>query len=200
MQRLLRPFLRHPGIILLIIGLISLVALEYAGRLVLRSNFSDMLPEAHPAVEQAQTLNKMVGGASYVILTVETEQADAAVRFLDDVKSQTDSWSEVLYIDDRPPEKFFRKNGLFYMDLEDLQELRESIARKIDRAKLSKTGFFIELDEPGDTEELVAFEDKYAYFINAEPYYQNKAGTLFVSLIKPAWRSTDVSQTTPFFE
>ncbi|MBI3540618.1 MAG: MMPL family transporter [Deltaproteobacteria bacterium] len=199
--------LRHPKTVLIITTLLTVLSFYFIQKIQIRSNFSDLLPDNHPAVVQAKELEKIVGGASFIVVTVQTKDEKAAASFLADLKKRVlsqDHQKEIRYIDDQPPADFLKKEGLLYLSLKDLDKLTDRLRHKIDQAKLQKTHLYINFDDPKPStdspKEWDDLSEQYASFLTSNTHYQNRAGTLFVSLIKPEWRTTDVSRTAHFIE
>jgi len=195
--------LRRPKTTLLAVLAVTLASVWLTQQIKIRSNFSDLLPDDHPSVAQAKELEKVVGGASFVVVAVEVQKdpksAEAAARFLDDLKSKLLARPDlqIRTIDDQPPAKFLKRASLLYLSLGDLDRLREKIKLRIDGAKLKRMKLLIDFDEEngGFESEVDALKGKYGTYLSPTPHYQNKDGTLFASLIKPDWRATDVTKT-----
>ncbi|MBI2981782.1 MAG: MMPL family transporter, partial [Deltaproteobacteria bacterium] len=201
LEKVFSLILRHPLLLLVFSATITLLSLYFSQKIRLRTNFSDLLPDNHPAVVEAKELEKIVGGASFIVVTVRSEDSGAADRFLTDLHSRIEGIDGIHSIDDRPPTEFFRKNGLLYLSLPDLDRLHEGIKRRIEKGKLEKARLFVNLEEgEGVDREIETFQKKYAAYLQPAPRYQNIDGTLFVSLIKPEWRATDSDRTRALLE
>jgi hypothetical protein len=200
--RLVSLTLRFPKTVLFLSLALTAVSIYYTSKIAIRSNFSDLLPDNHPAVVEARRLEKVVGGASFIVVTVETKNPGAAVAFLTDFKQKIvqEQLSGIRYIDDQPPVEFFKKEGLLYLTPGDLDQLTEDINGRITAAKLKKTHLYLDLLEDekqtGFDAALSEYRQKFGGLLQNGSHYQNEPGTLFVSLIKPEWRPTDVSKTT----
>ncbi|HSA58927.1 MAG TPA: MMPL family transporter, partial [bacterium] len=200
--RFVRLTLRRPKAALAVAALMTLAAGWLTQRIAIRSNFSDLLPNDHPSVVQAKELEKIVGGASFVVVAVEAGKtpraAAAADRFLTDLRARLEPAQARLglrSIDDRPPSDFLRKSSLLYLSLEDLDRLREKIKFRIGSEKLKRMKLLIDFDEDSFDQDIDEIKGRYATYLNPAPRYQNKDGTLFASLLKPDWRTTDVNRT-----
>lgn len=198
--RFVRLTLNRPKTALAVTALVTLVAAAFTQQIKIRSNFSDLLPDHHPSVVQARELEKIVGGASFVVTAVEVargeRQAEAADRFLTDFRKKLDSEDLGLRsIDDRPPADFLKRSSLLYLSLDELDRLHEKIKFRIDRARLKKMNLLLDFDEESLDNDLTDLKGKYAAYLNPAPRYQNKDGTLFAALLKPDWRATDVNRT-----
>ncbi|HEX5037050.1 MAG TPA: MMPL family transporter [bacterium] len=201
-SRLVRLSLSFPKATLLCVLLVTAIAGYMTGLIKIRTNFSDLLPDNNPIVLQAKELEKIVGGASFVVVAVEAEKTpaanEAAGKFLDDLKAKLAATPGlgIRYIDDRPPTGFLKKASLLYLSLEDLDRLHDKIKLRIDQAKLKKMKLLIDFGAQGGfDEELENLKTKYSTYVNPTSHYQNKDGTLLASLIKPDWRTTEVSRT-----
>lgn len=193
--RLVEKTIHHPKTTLLMALFLTVASLLAAAKIELRSNFSDLLPDDHPAVIQARDLSQVVGGASHIILVVETEQAVHGRFFVGKFSEIARRWQdEIRYVDDQPPHEFLSRTGLLYVSLADLDELKERVQRRIDQSRVEKSGLYIDLQEE-ERFDFSDLEEKYADFIKPSAYYTNEEENLFVALIKPTWSTTDVAQT-----
>src|SRR6185436_130648 len=200
--RFIRLSLNFPKTMLAAALALTLLCAYASSLIKIRTNFSDLLPDDNPSVVQAKELEKIVGGASFVVVAVENagspEAIGAAGLFLDDLKAKLSGNPDLglRYIDDRPPTDFLKQASLLYLSLEDLDRLRDRIKFRIDRAKLKQMKLVIDFDDDGGfDEDLEGLKNKYSTYINPTPHYQNRQGTLLASLLKPDWRTTEVSRT-----
>jgi len=205
--RFVRLTLRGPKTALCIAALLTLAAGYLTQHIKIRSNFSDLLPETHPSVVQAKQLEKIVGGASFVVVAIETantlEARSGADRFLTDLRGRLEARQQELglrSIDDSPPSDFLRQSSLLYLSLDDLNRLEEKIKFRIGSEKLKKMKLLIDFDEGTFDQDVDEIRGKYATYLNPTRRYQNKDGTLFASLLKPDWRTTDVNRTQILLE
>ncbi len=191
--------LRFPKSVLLLAAIATALSIFFIQKIQIRTSFSDLLPDTHPAVVQARELERVVGGASFIVVAVETKNPEAAGRLLDDLRREIEKegLDGIRYIDDRPPADFIRRSGLLYLSLTDLDKLSDKIRGRIDRAKLKKAKLYIDFGDgdKGLSDDLDDTKGKYGVFLEANPRYQNREGTLFISLIKPEWRTTDMART-----
>lgn len=200
LRRFVAWSLRAPKTVLFFAAVATAASLFFIQKIQIRSNFSDLLPDDHPAVIQSRRLDAVVGGASFIVVAVETKNQKAATFFLDHFREKISSLEGIRYIDDRPPSKFLKTHSLLYLSLEDLDRLKERILRKIDQAKLQKTRLYIDFEEGDNSFDIADLQGRTSTFLQPHPRYQNREGTLFVSLIKPDWRTTDVSKTQSFID
>lgn len=194
----LRPPLRgiffwvlcHPVPTLLLGILTTVVSIYLTTRITIQSNFADLLPSSEPSVRELRHLEKIVGGASFVVLTVDTDHSELVPPFLDAVALRLANHPDLRYLDYRPPVAFFRRHALQYLSISELRQFVERTRRRIDRAKLQS--FAVDFSQPGDDKVTLAdFEARYPHFFQDHDYYQSADGRLFVMLIKPNGRATD---------
>ncbi|MBI2346604.1 MAG: MMPL family transporter [Deltaproteobacteria bacterium] len=188
---LLAGILRHPIITLLAATLVTGLAIGATSRLTIQSNFADLLPSDDPVVKELHQLEQVVGGASFVVLTAEGDQPEIVPPLFDAVAARLADHPEVRYLDYRPPGDFFRRTALLYLPVDDLRDLVERVRERIARAKLKD--FAVDLAEPDEEPfSLAELEAKYPLHLPQQDFYQSKDGRLFVMLIKPHGRATDV--------
>ncbi len=203
--RLVSITLRVPKTILFAGILVTAASIYFTQQIKIRSNFSDLLPDDHASVVQARELEKVVGGASSIVVAVETKNTEAAGNFLDDLSARLskEGLEGIRYIDDRSPSEFFKREGLLYVTLNDLEHLKERIRKRLEEGKLKRAGLFIDLEENGQDDFLSDFynrQENYVALLQPNSHYQNREGTLLVSLIKPDWRTTEVARSQAFSE
>lgn len=186
----------RPWWVLAVAVVVTIVALLGVQRLRIQSNFADLLPDHQPEVIELRHLQRVVGGASYVIVTVRPPTPMLAPPFLDALAARLQTHPDVRYIDYRPPNDFLRRAALLFMPLDELRAFVAQVERRLDQLKLKD----LYVDFAGPEEAVVslqALDEKYR-FIKGHDFYRNDAGTLFVMLIKPTGRATDTAFTTQF--
>lgn len=194
-ERLFAWSLRHPWGMLLIGAVLTVAAVLGILRLKIQSNFVALLPQDQPSVVELKHLDQLVGGASFVIVTLETPDPTLAPPFLEALAARLRKQSGVRYLDYRPPVEFFRRHALLYLSLPELEEFSQQIERRLDQLKLQPV--MIDLSQPEERLRLDQFEQRYP-FIRDHTYYQNRDGTLYVLLIKPEGRPSDTQFTRQF--
>lgn len=175
------------------------------------TNFSDLLPESYPSVKLGNEVKqkfKKKGGGDLILLfespdPAHNHQARAdlvnylqAIPEVENVKFKKENYD------------FFDKYKLLYMELEDLQKIRERTAQKIQREKLG--GLYIDF-ESVDSGKQVAGEDPFAFddmmakyreeYMSGvkSPYHTNADETIFALWIYPVSRDTSLAYYKKFF-
>lgn len=194
-ERLFAWSLRHPWGMLSIGAVLTVAAVFGILRLQIQSNFVALLPQDQPSVVELKHLDQLVGGASFVIVTLETPDPTLAPPFLEALATRLRKQSGVRYLDYRPPVEFFRRHALLYLSLPELEKFSQQIEHRLDQLKLQP--LMIDLSQPEERLSLDQFEQRYP-FIRDHTYYQNRDGTLYVLLIKPEGRPSDTQFTRQF--
>lgn len=190
-ERFFSYTLKYPWIMLLIGILITILAYVGTTNLKIQTNFVDLLPDHQPEVIELRKLQKIVGGASFVILTIESSDPELAPVYLEKVSSLLKDDPDIRYIDYKPPYDFFSKNALLYLTPVELEDYLTRLGRRIDQLKLGN--FMIDLSRPDERISFEELENRYSFIKHR--YYRNKSGSLFVMLIKPKGRSTNTEFT-----
>lgn len=188
---MLRYCVRYPWLALLVALALTAVAWQSTRHLTIQTNFVDLLPDDQPEVQELRHLQKIVGGASFVIVTVEPDRPDLGPALLEALAQRLAGHGDIRYLDYRPPYDFFRRNALLYLGVDELDKFAERITRRIDQIKLGQ--LLVDLRHPEEQIGLADLENQYRFI--RHQYYQNDAGSLFVMLIKPQARATDIGRT-----
>jgi uncharacterized protein len=142
---------RHAGAIaiafLAITGLFTLSVRH----LELHTDFEDLLPEGQPSVVTLRQIMKRVGGMGTLNVAIESPDKEASKRFVDDLvvalRSKMSSKLHSIDYTMAPIRKFYEKNGILYLSLEELRELDQALADAIHEAKLKANPLYVDLED-----------------------------------------------------
>ena len=172
MERLfeaLRPFVRwivrHPGQVLAIATLFSLVGLYFALHLRIDTDFAKLLPADHPNVQALERLRQTVGGESSVDVIIESPSFEANKRFAEALIPQAMQlkypetgepyFTRYEYTKDSSEIAFIERNALYFATEEELDKIERFLEEQIEKARLEANPFYIDLeleeDQPSDT-------------------------------------------------
>ncbi len=134
----------------------------------------DLLPQDYPSVQALLKIRDKLKPKKTFGVVLESSDADAVKRALYDLKTRFEKRPEVgRALVTKPGYAFFDKYKLLYLDLEDLQEIRDRVRRKIQQEKLGP--LYISFDDEGDKElDFQDLEDKYK-----KRYGSEQAGSEF---------------------
>jgi uncharacterized protein len=133
MNRYVRALSRHD--LAICVGALALfvVALLVAGRLRLRSDFRELLPQDDPELKALQKIGDRLGGRSTLVIAVEGPEPGANRRFAEALVANLQPLigRDLSAIDYRADatKQFFEKNKILYADLADLRRADDNLKK-----------------------------------------------------------------------
>ncbi len=201
---------RNPRTILVLVLALTVVAVVGARRLTLDTDLVHLLPSSFQSVQAVEKLEQRFWGLGYVAVVASGAEPEVLRQFADELAPQLEKLETIRFVDYRRPVKFFRDHALYYIDVEDLETVRDRLEeRRIYEIQLRSELMRGVLDE----DELVKPEldftdlrDKYAKRLKHRfgtswtvktpakggDYYLDPDQRLIVLLAKPARRASDV--------
>lgn len=140
---------RHAGKVVIFFLLSMIPALMLASRLELRENFGDLLPEDTLAVKDLNFVAERAGGAAFIVTAVDASDVERAKRFAHDLEERALELDCVRFVESRLDVDFVKERQLLYLSPEDLEELVDETAHRIDKKLAGSTGIFVDLEEEG---------------------------------------------------
>lgn len=148
----------------------------------------DLLPQDHISVKNLLALrDKMKPKRAFIVL-FETENPEAIRRLLADLKPvlEQSSWVSRAMIQ-KPGYGFFDENKFLFLNLDELQELKTKIDRRIQKEKLGS--LYVSLEEDNDQAvDLQSLENQYRleYGISGDngAYYASPNGKMYSIFIE----------------
>ncbi len=126
---------RHALGIVLGAGVLFVLSLVAASRLQLRSDFTELLPQNDPELEQLRQLGDRIGASSNLIVAVEGHDPQANERFAEALVGNLGPLmgTDLRAIDYRPDASraFFEHNQALYADLIDLRRADDDFKKLI---------------------------------------------------------------------
>jgi hypothetical protein len=165
----------------------------------LRPNVEELLPRNAPGVKDLEVMAERLGGYNGLNLVVQSDDPRANMRFSDDLVARVRTHPMIKLAQNhiKDEKEFFRRNQWFFMELEDLQTLRDRIAARVEYEH--KKGFDLGLDDeapppPPGTEEIEKKYRERAGELDAFPtgYFTSPDGLQLVVSIRSAARPSDV--------
>lgn len=197
LTRLIRALIPYAWLI--IIGFVGLSYFAYSPAVGLikriSTNLSDLLPETYPSVKFGNEVKekfKKKGGGD-LILILESPDPKVNQKLLVDLAGFIERHPEVEQVKTtKKGYDFFDKYKLLYMELGDLEKIKERVNRKIQQEKLGALYIDLEgVDTGDDPKDPFTFDDmmqkyreEYVSGIRS-PYYTNEGETIFAMWIYP---------------
>ncbi len=121
----------------------------------------DLLPEHHPNVISLLEVRKKFDRGVNTSIVFESDDPKATLLFLQDTVKKLKQENYIGRVRDKKlGYDFFNEHKLLYLETKDLEDIKDSIDRRIQREKLS--GLLIDLDSNGENEDsFAALEAKY---------------------------------------
>lgn len=210
-ERLTRFLARHALPFLILFTVLAAAGVWGASQLRLSADFTDLLPDHLPSVEEMDRINEQVGGLGNFVIVIESEDVEASQRFADAIveKLRTEVPDDLIrYIDYKTTTEraFFTENKYLYIDVADLKLIHDRLKTKVEWDLKCKNVLFFDLtgecsNDPGfdmsDVQEkYVGRDDKYEHYIG--DYYTNKNGSLLAVLVKPTGDQTKMDHVRYF--
>ena len=151
---------RQPFAILVIAIVVSVLSLFFIRDLGLDSRFIALLPDDRPSVRDLEEVKDRVSGLSTMSIVIESPSKNVAAlrKFAEDLATRLQKhppekvgvidWNVVAY------ENFVRDNRHQYAPLELLERLRDALEERVDKEKLKKNPFYVDLEEDNESESV----------------------------------------------
>ncbi|MCC7263486.1 MAG: MMPL family transporter [Candidatus Latescibacteria bacterium] len=191
---------RNPARVFLLACLFTTGSAFYASNLELRSNFEELLPDSYRSVQDLHRLVGRVGGLGNLVVAVECDDLKASERFAEDLVprlKQNLPPNYVRYVEYKVDEQkaFYEKNKYLYVDLSDLQDIRDRVKDRIEEEKWKRSPLAVDMgledeEEPKSEFSLADIEQKYEKKRSKlekypDGYFVGEDGRLLAILVKP---------------
>ena len=158
----------------------------------------DLLPENFQSVQAVKQLEKEFGGIGFLVVTVQSNEEASFEKlrpFVDVLALRIGALPEVRYVDVRKPSGFFYERRFLYVPLEELKKVEQYVNKAVSLYEDGK-----EVKEP--LEKIQALREKYKFSppVPEELYHYNKEEEMFVLLVKPFFRASEISKARGLLE
>ncbi|MEC9377324.1 MAG: hypothetical protein VX528_00045, partial [Candidatus Latescibacterota bacterium] len=182
-ERIVHYVFHHHISIILVSLVLSIVAGSFAAQLKIKADSANLLPDDYVSVSELNRIKERVGGIGPLMVIVSGDDLAACVDFMHSLADSLDGSPLISsVIRGRTAEmEFLSKNRLLYMDMEDLQELHQRVADKIELETLKKNPFYMgfeeEEEDPLDVSDIEAKYEHYELSGYDRDYYLTEEGT-----------------------
>lgn len=165
-----------------------------------------LLPKHYKSVEAIDVIRKKFKATKSLDIAVENADPDRALASTIDLAAYLEADPAVSQaIIKKPGYAFFDEHKLLYIDLPDLETIRDRIDRRIQREKLGVLYIDFE-DEGGSSNEEFSFGDldekykkQYSSGTRSE-YFTNDAGTICMIYVRPQDEESGIQGSREFYE
>lgn len=197
--------MKFPKSVLISLLLFTIFSFSGSSRLKVESDLTALLPKGTESVQSLNKLKDYFGGASYLFLTVESQNTKQAEEFADDLAARVEKHPSVLYVDYRRPVDYFKKRLWLYVDLPDLHEVEHRIDRALELEKKNVSSTFSGLADFADPEDRpdLTFEDIFQKYekragTNLKELSTDSEGNFLILRVKPKENSEDIESSRRF--
>ncbi len=151
MRRLLERYARwaagNPWPVVAVTAALLALGVTLGARLSVTADLGVLLPEGAPSVRHLEMAAERLGSTDALYISVESPSAEANHRFVDDVAAVVGRWPERPLIFYRPEIGYFKERRLLFADLEDMEAVRDNLARRLRWEKIHANPAYVTLDD-----------------------------------------------------
>ena len=189
-----------------VVGTVVLLAVSFLGakRLRLDTDLTKLLPRTFESVRNLDVLAERSFGLGYVTVVASGVEPDQLRAFARDFGPKLEALESIQYVDYERPVKWFRDRALYYLELEELEDLRDQLEeRYVWEVRKRSPMHDLGLEELGEAPELNLDELRNkqkdraktsGIKLSDEPFLIDEERKMIVLLAKPGTRSTDVGK------
>ncbi len=186
---------RHPWRVLTVAAVCAALAAIPQLWLGFRGDFTELLPDSTPEVQDMKEIEDRAGGTGYLIVQVVGGSRDERRAFAKEAAAAIEQHQDVVrFVEWRFDIDFIAKRALLLMETPHLKNLVADIKERITYEKKIANPLYVPLDED-DEEKPPTFEDiakKYAPQRNQGDYLESKNGEELYVLVKPTSTPADL--------
>jgi hypothetical protein len=146
---------RHPGKLLLALMVVAALATVAALRLELHTDFTELLPDKHPAVQAFHSIFPRQKSATNMVMIIHSPDKAANYKFVDALEPEVDKltaqhlFTEIQWRPDTTKPDYFAKWKWLYADMKDLERAEDLLDRVITKRS---SPLAVEIDGDADEE------------------------------------------------
>lgn len=156
------------------------------------TDLAKLLPESYPSVQLIEEVRDKLEGGARMRLVLTGPDRETLYPFMRDLAEHLRGVEEIKKVEfEKPGYDFFDEHKMLYVSLEDLQDIRERLDRRIQREKLGDLYISFEDDAPQTFDELIEkYEEEYSTGVRSR-YYESDKGDVFIIHIETTGISSD---------
>jgi len=199
-------FVRWYWLILLLAVVSGYYSFQHARHLDLDTDLVALMPDGVPSVENLQKVIEKTGGYSNAMIIVESPDPDAAVQFLEDLRSRVLGLEYISSAEYAEDTSIFHRNQLLYVEEPDLEEIHRRLAQRIEYEKkhinfdVKDTSVSINIRGAEESAPSLDFSDIEAKYKGGgsdkssdEKVFRNEAGDITIMVVLPEGSTTSIS-------
>lgn len=121
---------RHAGLVVLLAAVSVLVAAWSARTLSVDTDLTHLLPRSFESVQNLERLERHSRGVGYVSLVLSGGGPEERRALADELVPAIEALSSIRYVDHRRPTAWFADRALYYLDVEQLEQINGRITER----------------------------------------------------------------------
>jgi len=192
---------QRPGRTLAVVGVCLVLAAVAASRLAFDADLVSLLPRSFRSVQDLDALEERFGGLGYLAVVGQAAPPDQLRRFAAELSPKLAALPSVRYVDHKKPVAFFEDRTLYYLELEDLQTIRDLVKKREAWERRKNNPLYVDFEGGGPPPiDLADIEAKYTGRLDqgwmraqlGEEYYVDDERRMIVLLAKPSGMAFDL--------
>lgn len=197
---------------------VFIISLGFAKKLELRTDFAELLPQKLPSVISLKEAASRLGGTGLLIVGVIGPEFKSNKRFVDDfvVRMEKEAGSDIRFFEYKfdAAKQFGEKFGLHYLNVEQLQKLKDFLQKKVRERIDHGFGSALGLDDDEPTDKPKEDEKSISEYLSTggsgaalsailkyrESYLSAENGKVLAIAIRPANSSLSLSESQAFLD
>ncbi len=121
-------------------------------RIKINADLAALLPERFPSVQALHDLERRYGAVGYVTILGEHAEPDQLRAFARDVAQRLEREPDFRYVDYRRPTEFFETHALYYLSVDDLEDLATKLEDRRAYEQRHANPLYVDLEDDGPPE------------------------------------------------
>lgn len=191
---------RRPALSLLVAAALTAVGGYFAYGLPLVADLEKLLPKTFPSVRDLEPVKERFGGIGYIVVVGLDAEPEQLKKFADEYAPKLEKdLPGIRYVDYQRAGRFFEERSLYYLSLEDLQEVAHRIKERERYERRQMNPMLVKLDEEEPPSlDMSDIEAKYGKrsdqrLASGGDYYLDEDQRMVVLLAKPEQIASDLN-------
>ena len=186
----------RPWATLAVAAVLTALGVVGASRIRLDTDMVALLPETAPSVRGLAMVRERIGSIGSVGVYAESDDQQALDRFIETFIRRAEALPSIAYVQRERTASFFRERGLYYLTVDELEELLEEVEDVVSWHKMRANPLFVDIEDSKPPElDIAALRAKYGFgsaSLEPPPAGGKPAIALF---IRPSGRASKLSFT-----
>ncbi len=184
---------RRPWRLVALSVLVAVAAGVMSAQLGFRGDFTELLPKTTAEVKDLKEIEDRAGGTGYLMLQVLGDSQETRRAFARDAAAAIETRKDVVrFVEWKFDTEFLAKRALLLLGTENLQNLKNDLAARIEYERKIANPLYVDLGEETPPPDFKAIEKKYSPENARGDYLESKNGEELYLLVKATSTPADV--------